>query len=455
MIALLVECLYLGSGGADQLREIAQQLHGMRTDPRLACTTMVAKAMIAHRIGHCGGACRDAYAALAERRSHGAAYVAECGELPLAVLAIDHGIDEGLKAVRRAVMEARFPVPAHARWWLRRVAPHAVRTADDLGPDLLIRLLELDRDFWLPHAGSALSALSGPARRQLLDAIAASSGPDTTEVLRGVDGADVQELRRTLIQRHAPRVYIRSFGALAIHRGAWDCPASAIGRRRIRLLLGLLVANYESGLTRDQALDILWPDADPASAVNSLNQTVFQLRRLIEPNYREGESPQYVISNVDSVQLNEELVVTDLAAIRRLRAEAGKPSDSATRAKLAHELVDLVRGEFLADLKYEDWASQAQMSVHSEVRSALLPIARGEVVEEGDEWAFKAGCSLVALDPYDEDAHVAMIRHLSASGRRKQARTLASGFAERLRAELDEEPSEQLAVAARLAGTTV
>jgi DNA-binding SARP family transcriptional activator len=189
--------------------------------------------------------------------------------------------------------------------------------------------------------------------------------------------------------------------------------------------------------------------------VNSLNQTVFQLRRLIEPNYREGESPQYVISNVDSVQLNKDLVITDLAAIRHLRSELTTPSDSISRNAITHQLVDLVRGEFLADLKYEDWVSHAQMSVHSEIRSDLLPIARGDVLSDGDEWAFKAGCSLVALDPYDEDAHIAMIRHLSASGRRSQARNLASGFAERLRAELDEEPSEQLALVARMAGTTV
>ena len=38
-------------------------------------------------------------------------------------------------------------------------------------------------------------------------------------------------------------------------------------------------------------LDTMWPDSDPAAAVNSLNQTVFQLRRAIDPDYRDGESP--------------------------------------------------------------------------------------------------------------------------------------------------------------------
>jgi LuxR family maltose regulon positive regulatory protein len=455
--ALLIDCLYLSAGSAAELRVVGQKLEGTTADPRLAPTTMVAKALIAHRSGDCQDACRDAYAILAEWRANGATYAAEYGELPLALLAIEHDIDVGLRAVRDAAGEhSRFPPRSQARWWFRRMAPYVARSLDILGgPELLIHLLRSDPDFWMSHASSALSLLSGAPRRELLEAIEGQAGPETGEMLRGVDGADAQELRRSLVQRHAPRIYVRSFGSLAIHRGSWAGSASVIGRRRIRLLLGLLVANFDGGLTRDQAIDILWPDADPASAVNSLNQTVFQLRRLIEPNYREGESPQYVISNVDAVQLNTDLVATDLAAIRRLRGELTMPSDSASRVALIHQIVDLVRGEFLADLKYEDWVGHAQLRVHSEIRSALLPIARGELLDHGDEWAFKAGCSLVALDPYDEDAHVAMIRHLSASGRRSQARALASGFADRLRTDLEEEPSEQLALAARMAGVTV
>jgi DNA-binding SARP family transcriptional activator len=223
----------------------------------------------------------------------------------------------------------------------------------------------------------------------------------------------------------------------------------------MRLLLGLLVANFDAGLTRDQAIDLLWPDADPSAAVNSLNQTVFQLRRLFEPGYREGDSPQYLISNVDTVHLNRDLVVTDLDEIRRLHLEVHKPDDTASRADLAHRLVDLVRGEYLADLKYEDWVASAQLSVHSEVRGALLPIARGEVISPVDESVLQAGCALALIDPYDEGAHVAMIRQLAGSGRRNQARLLASGFAKRLRHELDEEPSEELRVAAQLAGADI
>ena len=46
--------------------------------------------------------------------------------------------------------------------------------------------------------------------------------------------------------------------------------------------------------TRDEALDAIWPDLSPDTAVNSLHQTIYFLRRVFEPNYREGVSAGYL-----------------------------------------------------------------------------------------------------------------------------------------------------------------
>src|SRR5581483_8411913 len=98
-------------------------------------------------------------------------------------------------------------------------------------------------EFWVPHAASSLSLLPPNDRRRVLEAIQENSGPDTEALLRGIDGSDAQEVRRSLVHRYAAQILVRSFGSLTLHRGSWSGPASVIGRRRIRLLLGLLVAN--------------------------------------------------------------------------------------------------------------------------------------------------------------------------------------------------------------------
>ena len=60
--------------------------------------------------------------------------------------------------------------------------------------------------------------------------------------------------------------------------------------------------------TKDQVLDALWPDLVPDVAANSLNQTVYFLRRVFEPDYVEDLSPGYFAHDSDLVWLDAELV---------------------------------------------------------------------------------------------------------------------------------------------------
>ena len=113
--------------------------------------------------------------------------------------------------------------------------------------------------------------------------------------------------------------------------------------------------------------------------------------------------------------------------------------DAATRA------ISLVRGEFLADLRYEPWASRLQLSVHNEVRAQLLPIAQQPGVSFGVQVAMDAASGLVTIDPFDEAATLALADCLSSSGRRMAARELLLRYAEDIRKELDESPSDLVA----------
>lgn len=372
----------------------------------------------------------------------------------MALLAIEHDSDRGVAKAAPLLSDAAGSAAATSlRYSLRMFAPHLPAIARQFeSPRFLLDLIKVDPKYWTPVVGTLMQSLTGELRADVIAAIEDHADPTTPAALRTVDGGDVQEARRRLIQRFAKRIYVRSFGSLAVHPGAWDEPGAVLGRRRMRLLLGLLVAHADAGLTRDRAIDIMWPDSDPSAAVNSLNQTVFQLRRLFDSSYREGESPQYIVSNVETVQLNTDLVETDLREVRRLSHDLARPDTQAVRAEIAERLVDLVRGEFLADLRYEDWVTTAQLTVHSEVRNALLPIARGEAVGLGHDAVLRAGSALTALDPYDETAHIAVARHLASSGRRNQARKFLGRFARRLRDDLDERPSDDLRTVATLVG---
>jgi DNA-binding SARP family transcriptional activator len=76
----------------------------------------------------------------------------------------------------------------------------------------------------------------------------------------------------------------------------------------------------------------------------------------------------------------------------------------------------------------------------------LLPIAMRQEHSSVDT-AIRAACALLDLDPYDEEAQLAMAHQLDASGRRAAARAAVVRFAKKLKDDLDEAPSSELAAA--------
>jgi DNA-binding SARP family transcriptional activator len=220
------------------------------------------------------------------------------------------------------------------------------------------------------------------------------------------------------------------------------------------MLLAVLAAHFGSILSRDVALDILWPESDPNSAVNSLNQTVFQLRRYIEPGYRGGESPEYLTSTSEQIGLNPDLVHTDLGEIRKLPARLAA-ADWQGRQALASRCVKLVRGEFLADLRYEDWANRQQLHVHGEIRENLLPIALAPITSFDVDVSAQAAAALLNLDPFDEAAILALADCLSQSGRRAAARQVVIDFLRRMQSDLDLDPSSDFQAAATQYGLSI
>jgi DNA-binding SARP family transcriptional activator len=91
-------------------------------------------------------------------------------------------------------------------------------------------------------------------------------------------------------------------------------------------------------------------------------------------------------------------------------------------------------------MRYEDWAGRLQTSVHAEVRDTLLIVATGGLPISAD-LRIRAASSLIELDEFDDDAYVALVNHLSASGRHAAAREVIVRYAKRIQDELADQPS--------------
>jgi DNA-binding SARP family transcriptional activator len=439
----LVEALFL-AGREAEIEGAARQFEIHVPDPRHAAESCAARAIGLHFSIACSGECLDLTSELDVAQDHGEILTAAWGRVKIGVLALMHGGRPGSRWAWEAVAHARtMGLWPSLRSWLRRFVPYTnilVRAPE--GAQLLAALSSFDPDMWRSALIPALKVVKGNDRAIVLEAISRVANRETLGQLDAVPGSDVANLRRRLQYLQAPRLFLRTMGGVGLHRAAWDGPQVTIEKKRVRMLLAVLAAHHGTNLSRDIVLDIMWPDAAADSAINSLNQTVFQLRRYIDPRYRGGTSPEYVISTSDHIGLNPDLVHTDLAEIRKLPARLGA-TDWRGRQTVALRAIRLVRGEFLADLRYEDWANRQQLGIHADVRERLLPIALSPGTSFDLEVAAHAATALLNLDPFDEGAILALAECLNRTGRRAAARRMVADFLKRMESDLDLEPTHE------------
>jgi DNA-binding SARP family transcriptional activator len=97
------------------------------------------------------------------------------------------------------------------------------------------------------------------------------------------------------------------------------------------------------------------------------------------------------------------------------------------------------------------------MAVHAEVRQVLVRLTEEPWLASYPDLGLRAAARLADLDPYDEQAHLAMARCLQVMGRREAARRVIRRFLARLRDDLGESPeadfSPYLVIGHHLTGT--
>ena len=145
-------------------------------------------------------------------------------------------------------------------------------------------------------------------------------------------------------------------------------------RRKVLALLCFLITKPDMSATRDQVLDALWPDLDPEVAINSLNQTLYFLRRVFEENYSDDLSPGYIHHDSDVLWLDPELVSSRSVECRRLiQGLPVRPSPDDVE-----QLTGLYQGRFALDFEYEEWAGPYRESLHA----AYLEIVERAVLDD-------------------------------------------------------------------------
>lgn len=239
-----------------------------------------------------------------------------------------------------------------------------------------------------------------------------------------------------------PTVAVESLGGFRVLRHGDPVPPSEWQSRKARELLKRLVARRGRAVSRATLADALWPDeADAAKSANRLAVALSTLRSVLDPG-RAWPADRYVTSDADSVRLDTSTVDVDVerlllaAAAGRALLREGRQTDAIAALTSAEAVYG---GEFLEEDSDAEWA----LALREEARAAYGEVARrlaALAVERGDaDGAARLWLRVLETDPYDEDAHLELVRVMLGAGRPGAARRAYRRYAA-VMADLDAEP---------------
>jgi DNA-binding SARP family transcriptional activator len=277
-------------------------------------------------------------------------------------------------------------------------------------------------------------ARTGSTTAQLLESIGEREDIPLLAEFDKRSKARSQRLGYRLARRLAPRVLVEDLGRVRIVAGNRTIESSDV-RRKVLALLCLLLSRQRFAATREEAIESLWPDTEPASALNSLNQTVYFLRRIFEPQFVDGTSPGYVGQDSETIWLDAELVESrSQRCLEIIRAMAGEPTPDGAMA-LANEY----RGPFALDFAYEEWSVPYRDALHA----SYLRVMERAIRMDLNSGHFARGSFLAEraaeVDPDAEEIQVALVRLYRHQGAHAAAAERYTHYAQAMRA-IGEDP---------------
>lgn len=232
-------------------------------------------------------------------------------------------------------------------------------------------------------------------------------------------------------------------------------PLTTFGADKARALLSYLLVEADRSHRRIALAALFWPESPAKKAAHNLSQTLLRLRRVLRENHTAAIEQPFLLVDSQEIRLNPlSSFYLDVAEFQaHIRAHKGhqhaRDDDCLLCIGWLRQAVDLYRGDFLAgfslsdSIPFEEWQLIQQEALHSQVVSALsMLVAHYERRGEPQQVEYYAR-RLVALEPWQEQAHLQLLTALAQGGQRGAALEQYASFSRALAEAFDMTPSSQ------------
>ncbi len=214
-------------------------------------------------------------------------------------------------------------------------------------------------------------------------------------------------------------VVIRTLGRFEVRVAGEPLPRSVWQSRKARDLLRMLVVRRGRGIAREELGRLLWRE-DSDRVAHRLSVALSTVRSALDP------AGDLVVADQQTVALDTGRAAVDL---EDFLADAQDGLRTGDRGVLAAAEAAYT-GDLFEDEPYDDWA----VALREELRAVYLRVTRtlAAGTADVDEAAYYYQ-RLLAKDPYDEQAHRALVSTLTAAGRHGAAARARARFADAVR----------------------
>ncbi|MGW0436758.1 AfsR/SARP family transcriptional regulator [Micromonospora sp. NPDC003197] len=212
----------------------------------------------------------------------------------------------------------------------------------------------------------------------------------------------------------------------------------ALGRRRERMLLALLLLETGSAVPPDRLADLLWDDDPPATARASLHTHVSRLRAVLTP------FDVQLLSTATGYRVDVHPEQVDAHLFRTLIGRAQASSDLDERVETLRAALHLWRGPLLADLIPDRLQLRIDVEL-TELRLAATELLMASELDRGRHREIVGELTaLVAENPLHEAYTAQLMLVLYRCGRRTEALEAYERIRGRIADELGLDPGLEL-----------
>ncbi len=235
-------------------------------------------------------------------------------------------------------------------------------------------------------------------------------------------------------KQSAADIFVTMLGEFTVTQNGVTIKESDWKTRKISGILKYLLAHRGRHVAREALAAVFWPESGTKAAAASLRVALSELRKCLAAHGMSfGEKDSIVTEEKGGFCVYAKTSQhTDVERFETLyrRIERGEIVDAEQEEALAH-LLELYRGDFLADSPYDDWTfllREHYRSLFMESSHALLRIyMKKGAYRDAEELIMKH----MQIDPLDEKACGAFVDICRLSGQDERANAFARMFEKR------------------------